>query len=609
MRVGGTAKTIFYVAGTVAALALSGCSGAAKTNQVTSVSGIVADGYLENAKVFLDLNDDKQFTTGEPTATTAADGSYTLTGVTAADLKNHAIVVLAESGVTVNHEGNTSTTVTDAYVLSTPPDAPKNPDGKVVITPLTTLVHNQIESNPALSVAAAEATVKSNLGVGEATSLFENFVQKKGASDDYTKLSKVSQVVASAIGSNMDAIKTAAPDANLNDVIKVIVNQVMSQLATISSQVDTAGTFNAATIAANTVSVDTSTQAAVDTLKDNLAQAGTATVVSSFQNALGTDGFFSIDRENLSQSQYAYYYGVVKLGAAGTNGYALTEDNFVYTYVTPTWTATTNSNNDYALTSKGWGSFDDSASAGTLVFNADGTATWTLKASGVKQVISVSKIDVAGKPIKMFVKDVSVATDAVFPVGSEAYKMSFIPQSDTYKVWMNGTNYDLTGVASVADMVSHFAVGTDYMLHMGSSMNNTSFGVKFAGSGTSGTAQFYVQNYMNGGQLEQLAMAGSWKIVEPVASYPVLILDVPFAYKSSYMSDNPSRGIIFALVDGTIRQGSVEYAMVPRDDKGMNFNKTAFTAIKDNFAPVWFTSPSVAKTAKAAKTAKKFRML
>ncbi|GFO58618.1 hypothetical protein GMST_09430 [Geomonas silvestris] len=606
MRVG----RIFWAAGTVAALTLSGCGGGTAKVTQNSVTGVVADGYLEHAKVFLDLNDDKLYTPGEPTAWTDADGGYTLTGVSAADLRNHAIVVLAEKNTTINHEGSTSTPVSDAYVLSTPPDAPKTAEGKVVITPLTTLIHNQIETNPALSVTAAEAAVKSNLGVAPATSLFDDFVQKKGVSDDYDKLSKVSQVVATAIGNNMTAIQQAAPTANLNDVIKVIVAEVISQLATISTQVDTAGTFSATDIATSTVNIDTSSQAAVDALKDNLTQAGTTTVVSSFQTALGTDGFFSIDRENFSQSQYAYYYGVVKLGASGTNGYALTEDNFTYTYFNPTWTATTNSNNDYALTSSGWGSYDDSASAGTLVFNSDGTATWTLKASGVKQVISVSKIDVAGKPIKMFVKDVSVTTDATFPVGSEAYKMTFIPQSDTYKVWMSGTNYDLTGVASVADMVSHFAVGSDIMLHLGSSMNNTSFGVKFAGSGTSGTAQFYVQNYMTGGQVEQLAMAGTWKIVEPVTSYPVLVLDVPFAYKSQYMSDNPARGIIFALVEGAIRQGGVEYAMVPRDDKGVNFNKTAFTAIKDNFAPVWFTgSPKLAKTAKAAKAAKKFRML
>lgn len=607
MTVGCTVKRVLCVAGAVVTLALAGCGGGTSaTNQGTSVSGVVADGYLEKAKVFLDLNDDKAYTPGEPTATTAADGSYTLTGVSADDLKKHAIVVLAEQNVTINHEGGNSATVADAYVLSTPPDAPRNTDGKVVITPLTTLIHSQIESNPALNVAAAEANVKANLGVGASASLFEDFVQKKGASDDYDKLSKVSQVVASAIGNNMTAIHDAAPDANLNDVLKVIVAQVMTQLATISTTVDTAGSFDPASIATATVTVNTSDSNA---LQDSLSQAGTATVTSSFKTALGTDGFFSIDREYFSETQYSYYYGVVKLGAATSSGaYALTEDDFVYSYFTPTWTSSTKTSKDYSLTSNGWAAYDDRASAGTMVFNADGTATWTLTATGQSQVISVSEVDVAGKSIKMFVKDVSMKADAVFPAGSRAYKMTFVPQSDLYKIWGKAGNADLTVMSSVAQIVTDYAVGSQRGLSLGGNMMGANFSVKFSGNGTTGTTQFYYRKDYNSTPA-LLDLTGTWKIAEPVAGYPVLTLDVPFTYKSQYMGDNPARGVIFAKVKDQVLQGSVEYANVPRDDKGMNFNLTAFTAIKDNFAPTWFTgtSPGAAKLAKALK--KTFSMM
>lgn len=598
-----TLRKVFCMVAALGTFAVAGCgggggvSGGATTagGGATTVSGVVADGYLEKATVFLDLNDDKQFTAGEPSAVTKADGTYTLENVTAADLKTHAIVVIAEKTVTINHEGNTSTPVADKYILSTPPDAPKNPEGKVVITPLTTLIHNQIETNPVLKVSEAEAVVKSNLGVATGTSLFEDFVQKKGASADYDKVSKVAQVVATAIGNNMTAIKTAAPTANLNDVIKVIVAEVVSQLTTIANTVDTTATanFNAATIATTTVNVDTTNSA---TLQQNLTQASAPAAVSSFQTALGTDGFFWIDRRDDYMQTTYYEYGVVKLGAQGASGYALTEDYFIYTALNPTWTVGARNDNSYVLTKSGWTLANDNASAGTLVFNADGTATWTITASGESQVITVSKIDVAGKLIGPFItKDNSLfKADAAFPAGSEAYKMTFLPKNDRYSIWGgNDTNTSLMAIKTVADIPSTFAVGTGMGLYIG---NN--FSVQFD---TSGKAQFYFNQ-------QPLAIGGAWKIVEPVAGYQVLVLDVPFAYKAQYMFDNPSRGVIFAAVNGAVRQGNMEYANVPRMDGGLNFNKTAFDAIKANFTPTWSSPASpvpLAKRLAAKRVARK----
>ena len=580
-------RKVFCLVATLGTLAVAGCGGGSGVSGgPTSVSGVVADGYLEKATVFLDLNDNKKFDPGEPTAETKADGTYTLEKVNADDLKKHAIVVEAKTGVTLNHEGSSSTPVANGYVLSTPPDAPKDADGKIVITPLTTLIHNQIETNPVLKVSEAEAVVKANLGVSSATNLFDDFVQKKGASADYDKVSKVAQVVATAIGNNMGAIQAAAPNADLNAVIKVIVTEVVNQLTTIANTVDTTSNFDAATIATNTVKVDTTDATA---LQQNLDQASAPAAVSSFQSALGTDGFFWIDRRDDNMQSPYYEYGVVKLGALGTSGYALTEDYFIYTALNPTWTASTSNDSNYVLTKDGWKLADDKASSGTLVFNADGTATWTITATGESQVITVSSVDVSGKPIGPFIsKDSSLFTaDAVFPSGSDAYKMTFVPKSDRYSIWANGNNSSLAGLKSVADIPSTFAVGgTGMGLYIG---NN--FSVQFTGTGSNGTAQFYVNQQL-------LAMGGTWKIVEPVAGNPVLVLDVPFAYKEQYMYDNPARGVIFATVNGAVMQGNVEYAGVPRMDSGLNFNKTAFEAIKANFTPSWSSPASPVPPAK-----------
>jgi len=586
-------KKVLYLVAALGAFAVAGCGGGGSSvvgGGGESVSGVVADGYLEKARVFLDMNDDKQFTSGEPTAVTDVDGKYTLQAVAAADLKEHAIVVIAEEGVTINHEGSGSTLVADGYILSTPPDAPKDSSGQVVITPLTTLIHSQMETNPALKVAEAEAAVKADLGLAAGTGLFEDFVQKKGASEDYLKVSRVAQVVAAAIGNNMAAIKTAAPAANLNDIIKVIVAEVIRQLPGIANSVDTASSadFNAATIATASVTVDT-TDSAV--LEDNLSQASAPAAIGSFEKALGTDGFFWIERNN-DYMQSAYYeYGVVKLGALGAAGYALTEENFIYTSLNPTWVADADdsASDNYVLTKDGWTLTNDNASAGTLVFNQDGTATWTIAASGQSEVISVSKIDVTQKPIGSYIsrENAPFKADAVFPAGAEAYKMTFVAKSDRYSVWSgNYPNSALVGIKAVTEIPSAFAAGgTERALYIG---NN--FSVKFTGTGTTGTAQFYAATFQNTSPfqvLEPLTLQGSWKIVEPVAGYQVFVLDVPSAYKAQYMYDDASQKVIFASVNGALQQGNVEYANVPKVESELNFNKIAFEAIKANFNPSW----------------------
>jgi hypothetical protein len=553
-----------------------------------SVQGVVADGYLENARVFLDLNDDKQFTTGEPTAMTAADGSYTITGVSSADLSTHALVVRAEAGQTKNHEGASATTLADSYVLSTPPNAPKTADGQVVITPLTTLIHNQIETNPVLDVAAAEAVVKTNLGVADTTNLFEDFVQKKGASTEYEKVSQVAQVVANAIGSNMTAVSVAAPTADMNDIIKMVVSEVAAQLTTISTTVDSEvakGSFDPAAVATSTVTIDTSDAGA---LQADIEQAATAPVVGSFQTALGAEGFFYLDVYT-DYNTVTYEYGKVKLGAQGSDGFALTEDFFSYDTLTSNWVAATESDNNYVLSKTGWVPEGDSASNGKLVFNADGTATWTNIDTGDSEIITVSKMDVAGKGIATFVaKQTSVIkAGAVFPAGSEAYKMTFTRKSDNYSVWMGSyPNSMLMDVTKVSDIPAKFSVGSQsYGLGIGRDLS-----VRFSGSGTSGNLQFFT---MTGA----LSLSGTWKVVEPVVGYPVLVLDVPLAYRTQYLDYAPEK-IIFALVNGSIRQGEAEYANVPRVESGYNFNKTAFDAILANFTPTTATAAPKA----AAKT-------
>lgn len=141
---------------------LVGCGGGggsvATAPATVSLSGVVADGYLTGAKVCLDKNENMVCDAGEAFATTGTNGAYTITGVTAADVA--AYPVIAEVPATATDPDSTATdkTVGKAFVLS----APK---GNTTVTPLSSLVHQEMVATPALSAASAAANVKTAMGI------------------------------------------------------------------------------------------------------------------------------------------------------------------------------------------------------------------------------------------------------------------------------------------------------------------------------------------------------------------------------------------------------------------------------------------------------------
>lgn len=547
----------------------------------TTVTGTVADGYLQGANVFLDKNGNKAKDAGEPSATTDANGVYQMKDVLPADVAAYPVVVDVpptaidkDTGAAVGGAG---------YVLSSPPGKPE------FISPVTTLVHSQIESNPALSVAAAESAVKAQLGVSSAVSLFDDFVQKKTASDDFDRIHKVAQVVASAMNENMGAIKAAAPDVKLEEVIRVVVSEVVKQLTTIATSVPPAGT--ALTPESRTTLVSTVISSAPKTTEEitqAVAQASAPVAVSTFEAVMKGDGFYWIEGHTYSQTAMEYEYGNVKLGS--TPG-SLAEAS--YNYVGGSWTPSQDNYQDYYLTSSGWVLTDDGADSGTITLNADNTVTWAHKVTGNKMTVSVAKMDVSGKPIAPFVgpEGVRVATDALFPVGSEAYRLTMTPLQDEYRLWAGGTGsnqvtyYDQQAgpkaVTTLVELLNVFADGTNNRLWFSSRLTG-----QFTGSGTSGGVKFFSYNYQMGQEptYMPLTLTGTWES-KMVMGQNVLVVKIPFDYMVKHTDDEPNRNVMYAVHEGVVKQGSVHYGNVPDVERGYNFNKTAFDAILAKFAP------------------------
>lgn len=171
---------IIHAVTVLSALALlAGCgSSGSTTATTTSVSGSVADGYLEKATVFLDKNNNYQLDAGEPSATTDDKGVFTLT-VDPNDVGSYPIVALATQGVTIDKDTNTP--VAESYLLCIPAatvvaSATGTVAGTVdtnFVSPLSTLVHERMLELMAANVnltrlqatEQARQEIRSSLGV------------------------------------------------------------------------------------------------------------------------------------------------------------------------------------------------------------------------------------------------------------------------------------------------------------------------------------------------------------------------------------------------------------------------------------------------------------
>ncbi len=145
-----------------------------------SASGIVMDGYLKNAFVFLDLNDDGIYNLGEPQTTTDANGGYTLSA-SPSDLQKHAIIAVAIAGSTVDLDAP-NLTVSQQYSLTAP--VGKNS----VISPITTLIASKISQG--LNVVDAENAVKSDLGLTN-IDLYKDYIAAKASDNNYKEVHNI----------------------------------------------------------------------------------------------------------------------------------------------------------------------------------------------------------------------------------------------------------------------------------------------------------------------------------------------------------------------------------------------------------------------------------
>lgn len=231
---------------------MTGCgSGGSVTSQGSSpsaITGKVADGYLAGATVFLDKNGNYQLNQGEPSATTDANGAYTLT-VDPADVGKYPIVALAVKGVTI--DSDTNQPVTSSYVLSIPKDAVSGTVSSNFISPVSTQVREMMETGKYATMQQAMDALRLKLGMPAGTNMLADYMAGAGQNGP---MHTAAQNMAALMGSQMSLVFS-----NSSSATKVDVNRYRGMMGAIFSNISSVKGSNAQTSMSNLMSTMTST--------------------------------------------------------------------------------------------------------------------------------------------------------------------------------------------------------------------------------------------------------------------------------------------------------------------------------------------------------------
>lgn len=422
----------------------------------TSFSGKVADGYLTGAKVCLDLNSNKVCDPNEPSTISEAGGEFSLAGVTQAQLDSAPLLVEIIVGETID-EDKPGIPIEKKYTLTAPA-------GYEFISPLTTMVQNEIEEND-LSPEEAEGAIQAKLGT--TLDLEADYVE--GSEDgtenaeEFERLHKVAQVTVVVLQDNIELVEEVLGDAEVSfeDLVAIIVQEVVTSLDTIADQVDTAieteegggEAFDPTELAESeeldVVDVDTTTIEEEIEERETERETAAANIAQVLESGEGIH-FFDVDREfdfESKQETLEYYYSTVMKDAASA---LVTISDTFYNPVSTLWEL---DEEDSEAGDEASGENDHDGricllSNGTVNCIADDDETISISGDSViveiggveatRQEITGISVDLTGKNILTFLDhEYFRVMDpmASFTTGATGYKLSFKRPNAMYAVF------------------------------------------------------------------------------------------------------------------------------------------------------------------------------
>lgn len=214
-----------------------GGGGSSSTTSSSSYSVVAVDGYLYRATVFLDLNGNGTYDSGEPTSTTDSSGAFTLTA-TSDQINSYPVIVSVIAGTTIDQD-SPNTTMTSSMTMVAPAGSPS------VVSPLTTQVYAKMATG--LSLASAKTAVQSELGL-TSVDVMKDYVSEKATNSAYSDAHKVAASIAEVL-QNIDTQSSSS--TTLATKLSTLATQVTSAVAPVSTQIKSAASLDAARTAVN----------------------------------------------------------------------------------------------------------------------------------------------------------------------------------------------------------------------------------------------------------------------------------------------------------------------------------------------------------------------
>lgn len=219
-----------------ATVSLYGCNSSSsdEPNGVVETSntiiGKVADGYLQSAKVCLDINQNMACDINEPSGFSDSGGNFSFDFADDIDMNAHPILAIIDENVI---DADTNSNIVYPYTLVSPPGHYQ------FVSPMTTLIAMAATDYSDESIANAAKLLQTKLGVNSSVDLFEDFIAKSSNGEsDYTLIHKTAQLTARQLGLTLDKL-----NANTNEYTKQFSVAVSKSLDDIEQLAELASTY------------------------------------------------------------------------------------------------------------------------------------------------------------------------------------------------------------------------------------------------------------------------------------------------------------------------------------------------------------------------------
>ena len=418
------------------ALGIAGCGSDSSDSSTTDTGGSTAtsasltakaaDGYLVGANACLDLNSNKVCDKDEPSAVTGDDGSFTIDNLTQEQLEQGTLLIEVVAGQTIDTD-NPGVVLSKSYRLTAPPKS-------AFISPLTTLIQNEIERGSSLEEAKTAIQEK----LGTTLDLTQDYIEAKNNNDladaqkaAFENLHRVAQVTASVMAENTDALSETAAGAGISvEALTALINEEVTRvLEEVVKNIEAAGeNFNPSDIAGSInrdhIAIDDSNLE--DKIKENEANKGSKQ--ADLAKLIKTDGINWFGGDNDTGKDLVVAYGTLKSDADNS----VTDTSYIYNYFAEQFVELeyTPDTNSMVLGQNGWEASDDTLTS--IKPNKDGSLTLESRSSIFSEVASAKQLDISGLNVRSIMDqtdDENVWSNIMpvglkFPDNTTAYKLS-----------------------------------------------------------------------------------------------------------------------------------------------------------------------------------------